>query len=434
MSGISGTELPPSPELAHEPPPTAPARLNKTFVVALAILYLGTYMAAVGLSLVSWPITVARIDPDNKVMLLSVVTGLYALVNIVMTPVAGTLSDHCTWRFGMRRPFLLIGAAFSITALVVMGLSTNMTMLLLGVVLQGIGNSCITGAASALVPDQVPEESRGRIQGVVMVCIALSGVLASVFLPMFTGNQLLLFTAPAALMAVAVVIVNVVLKDRVLTGDERAAMGRLSFVSEFKIDPRAVPDYSWVWIGKVVVILATVLTSTYGVYVLTDQLGVSEDELPSIITMTGLIGLVASIGGAVAGSWISDRFRIRKSLVLWTTVFIAAGAVIVAFSTSVPVYLVGLAVLGLGSGAYSPVDGALAIDVLPGGGRESGKYMALMTVADQLPRSFGPILGSVIVGLGGAAVAIGGYSLVYLTGAVVAILGGLLVRKVRGSM
>ncbi|MCM6761146.1 MFS transporter [Rathayibacter sp. ZW T2_19] len=402
-------------------------------MLALVILYIGTYSASVGMAIVAWPVTVAELEPDDKVLWLSLLTGLYALVNIVITPLAGALSDRSTSRLGMRKPFIAAGVLFALAGLVVMGLSASVAQLLLGAVLLGIGNAVITGGAGALVPDQVPEQHRGRVQGIIMVCIVSSGVLASIFLPMFLGNRFLLFTAPGYVMIVALVMVLFILRDRRLSQAERDAQPKRNILSEFKINPRSVPDYSWVWIGKVVVVLGTVLTSTYGVYVLTDQLGVGPDELPGLITITGLVGLVTAILGAVLGSQISDRLKIRKSLVIYTTLFIAAGAIIVAFSPSVPVYMVGLVLLGLGSGAYSPVDGALVIDVLPGEGRESGKYMSLIVVADQLPRSFGPILGSGIAAIG-ALTAIGGYSLVYLVGAVIAVVGGLFVRKVRGSM
>ncbi len=430
MSDPAGNAREQGLELADDPPPT---RLSKRFAVALATLYLGTYSASVGMSIVAWPVTVAALEPAGKVLWLSAVTGVYALVNIVATPIAGALSDRSTSRFGMRKPFIAVGVVASVAGLVVQGLSHSVVQLLAGVVLFGLGNAVLTGGAGALVPDQVPEEHRGRAQGIVMVCIVSSGVLASVFLPMFLADQILLFTAPAVVMVVALIFVLVVLEDRRLSVTERDALPHRNLLAEFKIDPRTVPDYSWAWIGKVVVVLGTVLTSTYGVYVLTDQLHVGPGELAGLITLTGLVGLVTAIGGAVLGSQISDRLRIRKSLVVYTTLFIAAGAVIIAFAPNVPVYLIGLVVMGLGAGAYGPVDGALIIDVLPGEGRESGKYMSLMTVADQLPRSFGPFLGSGIAALG-ALTALGGYSLVYLVGGVVAVAGGLLVRRIRGSM
>ena len=418
----------------HEAAPQAPQVLSKRFVFALVLLYVGTYLAAVGMAIVAWPLTVARLVPDEKVLWLSIVTGIYALVNVLITPLAGTMSDRCTSRLGMRRPFILGGVALGAAGLAVMAFSDGVGQLLVGVVLMGLGNATVTGAAGALIPDQVPERHRGRMQGLMMVCIVSSGLLASIFLPMLISNQVALFGVPAVVMVIAALLVSAVLNDRHLSKAERAQMEKpKNFFAEFKIKPREIPDYSWAWVGKFVVVLATVLTSTYGVYILTDQLKVSPEELPGVITLTGLVGLATAIIGAVGGSWISDKLQKRKSLVLFTTLLMAAGAVVVAFSPSVPVYLVGLVLLGLGAGAYSPIDGALFIDVLPGGGKESGKYMSLMTVADQIPRSFGPILGSAIIALG-ALTSLGGYQVMYLVAAVIGVVGGFTVRKIKGSM
>ncbi len=418
----------------HTRPTTEPSRLSRRFVLALVLLYFGAYIPAVGMATVAWPVITAQLAPDDKVFWLSIITGVYALVNVVVTPLAGIMSDRCTSRLGMRRPFIILGVVFSAVGLLVMGFSSSIGVLLIGVVIQGIGNATITGASGALIPDQVPERHRGRMQGLIMVCIVSSGLVAAIALPMLLSNQLLLFGLPAAFMVFAAILVNLVLKDRHLSRAERALQQKPSnFFAEFKINPRTVPDYSWAWIGKFIVILGTVLTSTFGIYVLTDQLKVTPEALPGVITLTGLIGLATAIVGAVGGSWISDKLRKRKSMVLFTTILIAAGALVVAFSPSVPVYLVGLVLLGLGSGAYSPIDGALFIDVLPGEGKETGKYMSLMTVADQIPRSFGPILGSAVVAAGALA-ALGGYPLLYIVGAVVVLIGGVTVRKIKGSI
>lgn len=417
--------------LEYQPPET----LRPRFVVSLVILYLGVYVAAVGLSIVAWPLTVARLDPAEKVFWLSLVTGLYAVLNVVVTPIAGILSDRCTSRLGMRRPFIMVGILFSLVGFAVMAFSGNIAQLMLGVVFQGLGNATVTGGAGAIVPDQVPERHRGRVQGLLLLCISVSGVLASVFFPQLAANQLALYLAPAALMLIAGVIVSVILKDRHLSRAERARVQRpANIFKEFRIRPSTIPDYSWAWISKVAVVLGTVLTSTYGVYVLTDQIRISPASLPNVLTLTSLLGLGTTILGAVLGSYISDKLRIRKSLVLYTSLIIAVGAVVVAFSHSLPMYVAGLLILGLGAGAYTPIDGAVFIDVLPGQGKDSGKFLSLMTVADQLPRSFGPIIGSLLVSAGTLVAALGGYTLVYLAGAVAAVAGGLLVRKIKGSI
>lgn len=417
-----------------ESPLPEPERLRKSLVFALLLSQLGIAVPAVGMFVVSFPLTIAALDPDGKANSLSLLTGLYAVIGILISPVAGVLSDRCTSRFGMRKPFLLGGGLLAVSAMVVMGLATNYPVLLLGALAYAAGTGIYTGGSAALVPDQVPERHRGKIMGLNQVMTGLGGVIASVALPLFIGNQFLVFVVPAIFMTVSTTVVLLVVRDRHLRSDEVTGSADLrGLFSQFKVNPRAIPDYSWAWIGKAITTLGTVLTTVYGIYFLTDKLEIAPENLGGVITTVSLLGLATSIGGALIGSWISDRFKMRKKMVLYTSLLIAVGAVISAFAPDLNVYLIGAAIMGLGSGAYFPVDGALMIDVLPGQGKESGKYMGLMTLADQVPRSVGPFLAAGVLAAGALTPGFSGYSLVFLAGGLIAIIGGLLVRLVKGS-
>lgn len=424
---------PPDESDLHQELP-APERLRIQSVLGIASAQLGTSIPAVALFLVAWPITIGSMAPENKAFVLSLVAGLGALVGIVVTPVAGALSDRCTSRWGMRRPFLLVGTLAAVGGLLFMAVAKDVTSLILGALLFSAGSSIYSGGNAALVPDQVPERHRGRIMGLSMVMTVSAGVVASVVLPMFIGNQFLVFAAPAALMGTTTVLTLILVRDRRLsTADSGGKLTVRDILGQFQVNPKHIPDYSWAWLGKAVTTLGTVLTTVYGIYFLTDHLHVSPAELPGVITLTGLIGLLTAVGGAVLGSWISDRFRIRKKMVLYTSTLIFIGAMVAAFAPNVSVYLVALVIMGIGTGAYFPVDGAVMIDVLPGEGRETGKFMGLMTLADQFPRSFGPFAAAGVLSLG-ALIPNGGYPAVFIVGGTIAILGGLLVRKVKGSV
>ncbi|MFK4762395.1 MULTISPECIES: MFS transporter [unclassified Microbacterium] len=408
-------------------------RMPKGFIVAAVFLQLSVGVASVGMVLVAWPVTIARLVPDEKVFYLSVVSSIVAGFMVVLTPLYGALSDRCTWRFGMRRPFILFGSLVSAAGLGAMGAASSITTLLAGAAMYAVGNAALTSACYVIIPDQVPRQYRGRAQGAMMAAVAVSGVLASVFLPPLLNNQLLLFGIPAIVQLVGAALVLFLLQDRVLPREQ--SPGRLtlgSLLADFKINPRTVPDWSWVWLAKVVFILATVLASTYSVYVLTDQIGVSQSTLSGVLTLNGLIGLAATLGGAIFGGWISDKLGKRKAIVISTALVMSAGALVIAFSGDVLFFIIGSALTAIALGVYSPTDGALAIDVLPGEGKQSGKFMSLMAVADQLPRAFGPLLGSVVVALG-AATAMGGYAVTYIAAAVISLIGGLLILKVRGG-
>lgn len=448
------SELPthPSDRIVAETPPDAPeksesseasgvssasdeaARLDKRLVVAIALAQFASSVGVVALVLVSYPITVAELAPGNKETMLGLVMGVQSLAGIVAIPVAGVLSDNCTSRFGMRRPFMFVGSLIAFAGMLVMGLAPDIGVLMAGAVVESVGAAVFAGGFSAVVPDHIAEQHRGRVMGLIMMMTTVAGLVASLVLPALIGHQFLLFAVPGAVMLLLSLNAVVTIKDRRLDPeDARDRTSLAGLLDGFRVNPLKVPDFSWAWSGKVLVTLSNTLTSTYGIYILTDHLDVSSDDLPGLITLSGMIGLATAIIGAGGGSWLSDRLRVRKRMALWLALLVCTGAVIVAFAPSVPVYFVGLAVMGLGVGAYLPIDGAILIDVLPGEGRESGKYMGLMQVADRLPRSLGAFVAPGILALG-ALTALGSYPVLYLVGGLAAISGGLLVRKVKGSI
>jgi MFS family permease len=89
-------------------------------------------------------------------------------------------------------------------------------------------------------------------------------------------------------------------------------------------------------------------------------------------------------------------------------------------------------VIAFGLGTFIPIDGALVMDVLPGGKAQTGKYMSIMTIADQLPRAIGPFVAPGIIGLG-ALTPMGGYPMLYLFMGIFSVIGGLIVRRVKNA-
>ncbi len=427
------TAPPHSGVLVTESPLPSPERLSPVLVAALLLSQFGLAVPVVGMFAVSLPTTVAGLDPTGKATSLSLIMGLHAVVGILVSPIAGVLSDRCTSRLGMRRPFLLVGGAVGVGGMFLMAAAPNLQVLLAGALLSSAGSGIYAGGNAALIPDQVPERHRGKMMGMNQVMLGLGGLTASIVIPMFLGNQFLVFAVPASFMGVATLAVTLLIKDRRLTSDQLEGTQDLrGLLAQFKVNPKEVPDYSWAWTGKAITTLGTVLTGVYGIYFLTDVLAIKPENLGAVITLTSILGLGTSIGGAVLGSWISDRFKIRKNMVLYTSALIAVGAIVSAFSPNLTVYIIGMVIMGIGAGAYFPVDGALMIDVLPGHGKDSGKFMGLMTLADQVPRSVGPFLAAGVLSAG-YWLPTGGYQTVFLAGGVIAIVGGLLVRKVKGS-
>ena len=91
-----------------------------------------------------------------------------ALISLVLTPLAGALSDRSRSRFGRRRPFLVVGTLLN--ALFMLGLAgfgkgSSIGLYLLAYVGLQLGANWAGGPYAGLIPDLVPAAQRGAASG-----------------------------------------------------------------------------------------------------------------------------------------------------------------------------------------------------------------------------------------------------------------------------
>jgi EmrB/QacA subfamily drug resistance transporter len=99
------------------------------------------------------------------------VTTAYILASTIMLPIYGNLGDL------IGRKGLFIGAiALFILGSVIGGLSQNMTLLIGGRAVQGLGGGGLMILAQAIIADVVPARERGRYMGIMGGVFALSSV------------------------------------------------------------------------------------------------------------------------------------------------------------------------------------------------------------------------------------------------------------------
>jgi EmrB/QacA subfamily drug resistance transporter len=99
------------------------------------------------------------------------VTTAYILASTIMLPIYGKLGDLV----GRKGPFMGAIALF-IVGSVIGGLAPNMTWLIAGRAVQGLGGGGLMIGAQAIIADVVPARERGRYMGVMGGVFALSSV------------------------------------------------------------------------------------------------------------------------------------------------------------------------------------------------------------------------------------------------------------------
>ncbi|QNG38808.1 MFS transporter [Geodermatophilaceae bacterium NBWT11] len=429
-AGTTATAEDPSPE-------TIAPRSPKGYVPTAALAGFGLYTALLtpifgGLS-VKIQDMVGLADAPA---LLGIVTGAGAVVSSVVQPIAGRLSDRSTSRFGMRRPFILFGAIGVFFALIGVALASNFVTLLLAWCLTQAAANFALAANHTTLADQVPEARRGGVSGIIGATTP-AAILGGALVLAVAPNDFLRFVLPAAFGLLTSIIFVIVLKDRVRTEPPTTPLGIKQIFGSFLFDPRKAPDFGWAWLSKALILLGYGGVSTYLTLFLGSSFGMDTDEQLQFNAIAQVVGIATLVVFSVVGGYLSDKLGRRKPFVLASGLVIAAGVLLSAASPSfggggLAVLLVAQAVIGAGAGTFFAVDQALCISLLPNP-EEMGKDLGILNLAGTIPGSIAPLLAGVLFIPLGNALFGGGYTLWFSIAAAIAVIGSLLVLKIKAG-
>ena len=420
--------------VADQALPAARSHFTRRSVALYVAAYLGLYIAVMTPLLASLAIQLGRLDPGGKTNDLGLVIGAGTLVGLILGPVVGTLSDATRSRYGRRRPWILTGLPVILAGAVVTGLAPSVFVVGIGYVVSQIGLSLVVSPLTAIFPDQVPEQQRGWVSGLLGFTAQISGVFGFLLAPPLAHSPLLLFLIPA-LLCVAVVAPAVLLlpdpQPHISGGAGEPAVARprpADVLRSLRFDPRKHPDFGWVWLGRFLMQSSLMVLSTYQLYFLTDHLHYQLSQVGGLMAMSGGIGLLMTSSGAVLSGMRSDRTGRRKRYIAGAGILLAVGFAVIATASSFGQVMIGSQVILFGAGVFGAVDLAAGTDVLPD--RESGgaRFMAIFGIAAALPQTLAPLAGSLLLALAGQD----SYPLLFLVASGVALLAGVSIRRVRG--
>ena len=404
-------------------------RVGWVFIVMYAAAYLATSLLFIAPLLVTLALKVnSLVGADRAAARLSVVAAAGSLVALVANPFFGRLSDRTTSRWGMRRPWIMVGLAGGSVGILVVALAPNVWVMLVGWCVAQLFVNAVLAAMVAVLPDQVPVEQRGTVAGVLGVCLPSASVGGAYVVKVFTGNELAMFLAPCAIGGFFIVLFAVYLDDRRLAPADKPPWSLRQLLGTYYVSPRRHPDFAWAFASRFLFLLAYAFLVTYQAYYLLDHLGSSEDEVPQQIFLGTLIQAVVVVVASAVGGRLSDRTGRRKPFVVGAAAMYGLALFMIAMAGHFDAFLVGMAVAGLGFGLYLAVDLALVADVLPDTD-DTAKDLGVLNIAGALPFSIGPVLAPLVLAIGS-----GSYQVLYAVAGVCAFLAAaaiLPVRKVR---
>jgi MFS family permease len=389
----------------------------------MPIALVGLFVALLPPVIVSLALKVNEIAADNTAGVLSLALGLGALMALLMNPLAGRLSDRTRGRFGMRRPWIIGGIVAGYLSLILLTQAGDVFSLVLAWMLVQLSFNAAIAALLAIMADSVRPKNRGRVAAAVGVAQNGSLVIGVFIVQLFdaTTPQVLV---PGAVGCAVVITFALTFKDRVLTEKPATAFGVKDFFGSFVFDPRKNPDFGWAWLMRFLLTAAAVTATNYLALYLINNLGVSEADAANAVFYATLFNVVGVVSTTFVAGWLSDRLGRRKIFVFVAALVAVVGLLILAFAPNLTVVYVAQLIIGAGIGSFYAVDLALVTDVLPSS-TDNGKDLGVVNIAQALPQSLVPAAA-------GGVVAAVGYPGLFISGAVLGILGAVAAFRVKG--
>ena len=362
------------------------ASLFTNFFVLLA-LYCGVISVLL-------PNHIAQIDPANKANNLAIVMTSALLFTIFAQPIAGALSDRCRSTWGRRSPWIVGGALIGGLAIFGISMTTTVAGIAAFWLMAAVSLNCMNGPLATVVADRFLPENRGIASGFVGAGSTAGGTVGIIVAGYLAYNlQLgyLVFGLAIIACCVAFVLINREPSTRAL---EVEPFKWGTFFKSFWVSPRQYPDFGWAFFGRFAMFLGYQGVVTYQLYILQDYIGLSVKDSNYAIGTISVITLVTLLFSGLVSGYLSDKYQRRKIFVFASSILMAIGLMIPLFVPTLNGMYYFAAILGLGYGAYTSIDMALMTQVLPGGGKQAGKDMGILTIATVLPQSLSPILSA----------------------------------------
>ncbi|GAA2626728.1 MFS transporter [Paractinoplanes durhamensis] len=397
--------------------------VRRTWIGLLFAANLGLWMAYYTPLQVLLPEQIEDLGIAHKELWLGIVTGIGAIVAVVVNPLAGALSDRTRLRlfgrqWGRRHIWTAGGALLTFLCLLVLSIAPNLFWITVGWALANIGINVMLATLTSAVPDRVPVTQRGLVSGWIGMPVALGLVVGAVLVTSVVT------TPPPGYLIIAIGLLLLVAPFVLRTPDDplgETVVPRFSFRA-FRVDLRANPDFGWAWVTRFLVMLGNALGTLYLLYFLTDAVKLDDPETGLLYMI--LLYTVGMVGTAMLGGWLSDRAGKRKIFVVWSGVVIAVAATLLAIWPTWGVAMVAAVLFGAGFGVYLAVDTAVVTQVLPAAA-DRAKDIGVINIAPSVSQALGPVLAAPVVAF------LGGYPTLFVLTAITSLAGALAVLKIK---
>lgn len=396
-----------------------------TLQFSMLVSYIVLFATYAGVLTILLPQQVTNVDPAEKVNNLAVVTATSSFFALFAHPLIGALSDRTRSRWGSRTPWILLGGVGGGAATIALQFSGTIFWITIAWVVAQTLLHAFQGPVSTLISDRVSPAHRATTSSFTGAGLAIGGALGIVIAGQLLTRLGIAYTSFGLAMIVVSALFVVANKDASTAHLPREQFHLGKFVKGFWISPRKHPDYAWAFAGRFMMILGYQAIQTYQLYILTDYIGLHVSEAGRTAGFLSAIAMVALTVSTLVFGRLSDVSGRRKPFVFVASMVMAIAVVIPLFAPNLWGMVAFAFLMGSGFGAYSAVDLALMVDVLPASGT-AGKDLGILQIATSIPQAITPVVAALILGLSG-----GNYAAIFVYAGVAVTVSSFLVLPIR---
>lgn len=340
-----------------------------------------------------------------------ILLGLGASVSAVLQLTIGFISDSTESRFGRRKPYIAVGLAVSIGAILYLVGAVSYWNLVFAYFLVQIFLNTASVPYQSLMPDLVPEKFHGRAAAM-MGIFDLSGKLIGLIISAMVVGGILFsktiagkpdYTVLAVLYCLLLVSLGALVLSKApnypATNTVRWLRIRFSenhnnvmqfFRELLRFEFRSSPDFLKLALSRTFILFGY-YTFIFFIYRFAKtNLNVGEHrELAAVLLAAIIIGAVA---GNIAGGYLCDRIGKRRVIYMGMAISIALMIPLI-FSTNIREAIYFGAVLGIGWGAFIAADWAFAFTLIPK--ERTARYMGLWDLTALAPQMVAPLIAGI---------------------------------------
>lgn len=405
-------------------------RLVSGLVFGMAGTRMALYMSTNFLLPVIIVASVGEGAKENWLGLLQFVSGL---VSILVSPLVGQWSDRTRTRWGRRIPWILVGALIGAIGLVLSGICLGGVPLLLTWTLAQFGFQCSMMILLTVIPERVEQGRRGTVSAIYGFGTVLATMLSGVVIARFTKNALLGMVVCSLILLAGSLLFCLLIPYRDNRRDEpvKREANTLDFSSRFKQSLQNFfqafrnRDFCLVWFCIACLVLAYQIIHSREMYFIQGHFGTDSAGAASALAGTVAVQGLTTVLGIIAAGPLSDKFGRRPFLYL-AGLGMALTLVATAFTPSILTFqIIYGGLFGFVFGIFNGVLPSLTADALPDKD-QVGKDTGLINLSQLIPQAIGAPIGSLVL-----ALPFGNYTILVCLGAVLALIGVILMAGVK---